>query len=79
MNIYTTNFKLNNSFKDWWIKNKSKIEKVSRWWLLPRGLKIAVKIIIAAIDIYLETDSNTIIDTVALKDINVDKIDIKWI
>lgn len=58
-------------FKEWWLTNKVKITKISNFWLLPKKLKIIVRIIIAAIDIYITSDADDTIASVALKDVTV--------
>lgn len=58
-------------FKEWWLANKVKITKISNFWLLPKKLKIIVRIIIAAIDIYITSDADDTIASVALKDVTV--------
>lgn len=78
MENYELPTEASNSFKNWWIRNKAKIEKISRFWLLPKGLKVVMRIIVAAIDIYLTSDEDTSVDTVLLKDVNVSKIETQW-
>lgn len=58
-------------FKEWWAANKVKVTKISNFWLLPKKLKIIVRIIIAAIDIYITSDADDTIASVPLKDITV--------
>lgn len=60
-------------FKDWWITNEEKINKLANFWLLPKKLKVIVKIIITAIDTYLETEANIAVTTIDLKDVNVEE------
>lgn len=63
-----------NSFKNWWIDNKEKAIKISTLWFLPKKLKLIVKIIISAIEVYLSTEADTTVDTVQLKDVNVSNL-----
>lgn len=56
-------------FKEWWIANKAKITKISKWWLLPRKFKILVETIIFAIEYYLSRQADTTVTTIPLEDI----------
>lgn len=58
-------------FKEWWTVNKIKIVKIGNFWLLPKKFKLIVKIIISAVDIYLESEADESIASVPLKDIDV--------
>lgn len=58
-------------FKEWWLLNEKKIMKISNFWLLPKKWKVILRVIIAAITAYFESDANGATVKVSLKDINV--------
>lgn len=63
-----------NSFKNWWSENKNKAIRIGNLWFLPKKLKLIVRIIIAAIEVYLTTEADSTRDTVQLKDVNVNNL-----
>lgn len=55
-------------FKEWWLINESKINKIANFWLLPKKWKIIIRIIASAITAYLNEINNT---GMSLNDIHV--------